>query len=768
MAGGEGKRLRPLTCTFPKPMTRILGKPVLEYIFDLLGANGVTDAAVTLGYMPHVIEKKYANGYKNLNIEFIKEDEPLGTAGSVRNAASGFEEAFVVISGDAICDFDLEKIMAFHKASNAKITIVATDAPDPREYGVVKVGEHNRVAGFVEKPSWNQAVSTLANTGVYIIEPECLELIPKDISYDFASDLFPEMLEKNMPIFCYHTDRYWCDIGNTEAYIRCQRDMFDGKINIPINPTAGGIYTADGFPDGDYSVVPPVYLGSNIEIEDGAVIGPYTVIDDNCFVGKNAKVKHSVVLENSWIASGVSVTGSLVCSGAALKKRASMFEGSVAGSGCVIGEDAKINPGVLVWPGKIVGSNANVKSNVKYGNIKSEMLGENGVDEKNGVKLNPETCVRLGAALGSTRNGKKAGVATDGTRTADVMKLALMSGLSGSGAAVWDFGECFESKLNFLVNFCGLGAGVFICGKNEKSIKICGEGGLSIPRFFEREIESGIEKSEFRDMAESEIKEISDMSSVKLLYEQELLRQAPYGLGGIDVSFSSENESISLLLEKCVFRLGAQESGDIVFYVDSTGTKLSVQTKAGSYDYEKMLAICCLNEMKNGRDIAVPYDAPPFLDSLAESFGRKCFRYLSAPADNSDSVARRLAAKQVFVRDGLFLAMKILSVMKERDRSVDELVSELPEKHIVKKTVPISFSPADLSCLIGEENISIRNDFEGIKLVRDSGKLLIIPEKSGEKVRIMAEADSMEAADELCISAEELIEKISDIKQKLQ
>lgn len=766
MAGGEGKRLRPLTCTVPKPMARILGKPVLEYIFELLCVNGVTDAAVTLGYMPHIIERKYEKGYKNLNLKFLKEDEPLGTAGSVKNAAADFKEPFIVISGDAICDFDLEKIMLFHKASSAKITIVATDAPDPREYGVIKVGEHNRVVGFIEKPSWNQAISTLANTGVYVINPECLELIPNGKKYDFASDLFPLMLERDMPVFCYHTDGYWCDIGNTDAYIRCQRDMFDGKINLPMNPTAGGIYTVNGLPHGDYGIVPPVYIGGNVEIEDGAVIGPYTVIDDNCFIGKNAKAKHSVVLENSWLASGVSVTGALVCSGAALKNRASMFEGSVAGSGCVIGEDSKVNPGVFIWPGKIVGSGASVNTNVKYGNVKQEMLGENGVDESGGVRLNPETCVRLGTAVGSTGNGKKTGVATDGTRTAEVMKLGLVSGLSGSGAAVWDFGECFEAQLNFLVNFCGLGAGIFISGKQEKSIRICGEGGLSIPRFFEREIESGIAGSEFRDISESEIKEISDMSSVKLLYDRELSKQAPYGLDGIGVSFASENDCIALLLEKCAFRLGAHESRDVVFEIDSSGTKLCAQTKNANYDYEKLLAVCCLNEMKNGRDIAVPYDAPSFLDSLAVSFGRKCFRYLSIPADNSDSAARRLAAKQIFVRDGLFLAIKLLSVMKERECPLDELVSEIPEKFIVKKTVPITFSPASLLSLIGEENVNIKNDFEGIRLVRESGKLLIIPEKGGERVRVLAEADSMEAADELCVSAEEIIEKLSEMKSK--
>lgn len=762
MAGGEGRRLRPLTCTLPKPMARVLGKPIIEYVFDMLCLNGVTHAAVTLGYMSHVVEKSYEYGYKNLNLEFMKEDEPLGTAGSVKKAAAGFKEPFAVISGDAVCNFDLEKIMLFHKSSNAKITIVATETSDPREYGVIKVGEHNRVMGFVEKPSWNQAVSNLANTGVYIINPECLELIPNGKKYDFASDLFPLMLERDMPIFCYHTDDYWCDVGSIEAYLKCQRDMFDGKTGFSLHHVAEGVYAKEGLPSGDYSIIPPVYIGENAEIADGAAIGPYAVIDDNCYIGPDAKVKYSAVLENSWLASGASATGALICSGAALKNKASMFENSVAGSGCVIGENAKIMPGIYVWPGKIIGSGADVRSNVKYGSMKSEMLSENGVDEKNGIRLNPETCVRLGAAIGNTRNGKKTGVAFDGSKAAGVMQLALMSGLAGSGSAVWNFGECFEAQLNFLVNFCGLGSGLFVSGREEKSVRICGEGGLSIPRFFEREIESGISKGEFRDVSENEIKEISDMTSVKLLYSQELSKQAPYGLQGIGVSFRCENESIRILLEGCASRLGAHESGELIFEIDSAGTHLCAQTEKGTVEYEKLLAVCCLNEMRNGRDIAVPYDAPAFLDSLAEGCGRRAYRYLSTPSDNSDSAARRLAAKQIFVRDGLFLAVKLLSLMKERESSLDTLISELPEKYIVRKTVPISFSPTNLASLVGEETVNIKNDFEGIRLVRSSGKLLIVPERTGERVRIFAEADTMEAANELCADIEDILESVSE------
>ncbi len=755
MAGGEGSRLRPLTCTVPKPMVRVMGKPIIGYIIDLLRSHGVDEAAVTIGYLSDAIEKEYSE-CRGIKLNMFREDEPLGTAGCVKRAAAGFREPFFVISGDAMCDFDLSKIMTFHKASGAKITIVASEASDPREYGIVKVDKENRVLGFVEKPSWTQAVSNLANSGVYIVNPECLELIPKGRSYDFAKDLFPLMLERDMPIYCYHTADYWCDVGNIDAYMKCQRDVFEGKMKTSASMITDGIYIKDEMPSGDFSIIPPVYIGSDVEIAEGAVIGPYAVIDDNCSIERNAKIRYSTVLENCWIGANASVTGALICSGSALKTGASMFESSVAGAGSIIGAGAQVKPNVLVWPGKIIGGGSTVNTNIKYGSIRADFLGSNGMDETGGTKLNAETCVRLGASVGSTRNGKKAGIGFDGSKSAMAMQMAVMSGLIGAGSSVWSFGECFESQLNFLINICGLTAGLYVSSKNGREIRICGEGGLSIPRHFERSIESGMAKCEFHETEEDEMKEISDMSSVKQLYRQELIKHAPYGLSGVSAVVESENSSINMLMKDVLEKLGAAENKNLVFDIDRSGTRLTATVNGEKIPYEKLLALCCLNEMKNGRDIAVPYDAPMFLDELAHSHSRRVFRYLSTPADNSDSLARRLAAKQIFVRDALFLCIKLLSVMKERECSISQLLNELPEKYIIGKTLSIEFSPSYLADLVGEEEVDLKNSLEGIRLIRNSGKLLIVPERSGEAVRILAEADTMEAADELCTDISEL------------
>ncbi len=754
MAGGEGNRLRPLTCTVPKPMARLCGRPIIEYILDSLIDAGIEEAIMTLGYLPDVVENHFADGYRGMKLSFVREDEPLGTAGGVKNAAGDIREPFLVISGDALCDFDLDKIMLYHSASKAAVTIVATQVNDPREYGIITVDKTNRVTGFVEKPGWSQAVSGLVNTGVYVVNPECLPLIKDNVPFDFAKDLFKLMLKKDMPIFCYITDGYWCDIGNLEAYMKCQRDILDGRLKRQKLTDDKGFFVEKNIKNSGFTLVPPVYIGKGAEIENGAVIGPYTVVDDGCYVGRDAHIRYSVTLENSDVCAQCAMTGALLCSGAALKRGGAMFEGSAAGSGAIIGADCRINSGILIWPGKVIGERTVVSSNVKYGTSAHTLLeGGEGAND-----LTVDMCTRLGCALGSTHSGKKTGIGHDGEKRSKAVSLAVSAGLMSAGANIWDFSECFESQLNFFVDFCGLGAGVFIGGGDSTHIKICGEGGLSIPRYFERDIEQRLAKCEFHTAGEDEMRESSDMSAMKMLYRRELSKQAPYGLKGLRVRAQSENALISDLLDDMLKKLGAVSSDDLVITVSPDGTKVSALVSGDeAVEYEKMLAVCCLNEIKKGNDIAVPYDAPMFLDSLAESYSRKVLRYLTNPGDTADSVARRYAAKQLFVRDGLFLAVRVLSVMFEREMTLSELVTELPQVYFSKKIINLGYTPANLSSIIGNEHVSLGGEKEGIRIVRDNGKLLIVPAGNGDRVKVIAEANSPEIARELCADIERLL-----------
>ena len=197
MAGGEGSRLRPLTCDQPKPMMRLLDRPVMEYALKLLRKHGVTEAAATLGYLPDAIVDYFGDGANwGLSLRYYTERTPLGTAGGVRQAADFLDETFCVLSGDGVTDLDLSAALAFHREHGALATMVLTRVDDPLEYGVVVAAPDGRVRAFLEKPGPGEAVSDTVNTGVYILEPEIFAYIPEDRPCDFGGELFPKLVRE--------------------------------------------------------------------------------------------------------------------------------------------------------------------------------------------------------------------------------------------------------------------------------------------------------------------------------------------------------------------------------------------------------------------------------------------------------------------------------------------------------------------------------------------------------------------------------------------
>jgi mannose-1-phosphate guanylyltransferase/phosphomannomutase len=233
MAGGEGSRLRPLTCGIPKPMVPILNKPVMEHIIGLLRKYDITDIAATLWYLPSEITDYFEDGRKlGVKLNYYIETSPLGTGGSVLNAEDFLDGTLIVISGDAMTDINLSKAVEFHRSRGSKATLVLKREPIPLEYGIVITDEYGRINKFLEKPSWGEVFSDTINTGIYILEPEVLSYYKKGENFDFSKDLFPKLLKDNIPMFGYITEEYWCDIGDLNSYKQTHFDILSGKVNI--------------------------------------------------------------------------------------------------------------------------------------------------------------------------------------------------------------------------------------------------------------------------------------------------------------------------------------------------------------------------------------------------------------------------------------------------------------------------------------------------------------------------------------------------------
>jgi len=210
MAGGEGSRLRPLTINRPKPLVPVCNKPVIEYIIELLKAHGIDQIVVTLHYLADEIVSYFGDGREfGVNIVYSVEDEPLGTAGSVKKAEHHLDDTFLIISGDSLTYVDLSDIIRFHKEKNALATLTLTRVENPLEFGVVITDDALRIQRFLEKPSWGEVFSDTINTGIYLLEPEILNYMECGKSYDWSKDIFPVILEKGQSLYGYITGGYW-------------------------------------------------------------------------------------------------------------------------------------------------------------------------------------------------------------------------------------------------------------------------------------------------------------------------------------------------------------------------------------------------------------------------------------------------------------------------------------------------------------------------------------------------------------------------------
>ncbi len=233
MAGGKGKRLRPLTCTLPKPMVPLVHKPVMEYSIELLKKHGITEIAVTLQYLPNIIKDYFGDGSRfGVELHYFEETNPLGTAGSIKNAEPFLNDRFIVLSGDGVTDFNLAKGIEFHVEKKALLTIFTKQVDNPQEYGVILTNEHDKIVDFLEKPSWNEVFGDTVNTGIYVLEPEIFNYLEAGIPTDFSKDLFPQLIKDQQALFGYKADGYWNDVGTLASYRETQYDMLNQKVDV--------------------------------------------------------------------------------------------------------------------------------------------------------------------------------------------------------------------------------------------------------------------------------------------------------------------------------------------------------------------------------------------------------------------------------------------------------------------------------------------------------------------------------------------------------
>jgi mannose-1-phosphate guanylyltransferase len=295
LAAGQGSRVRPLTKDLPKPMVPILGKPVMEYLIEHMARHGVREIMVNVAYHHRKIEHYFGDGSRwGVEIGYSYEGvldhgdilpRPRGSAGGMRHIQdfSGFfDETTLVLCGDALIDLDISAAVREHRAKGAVASVVALDVPLDQvdSYGIVVSDKDGRVQSFQEKPSPQEAKSTLASTGIYLFEPGVIDLVPPDCNFDIGSQLFPLLAEKELPFFVQNRFFNWIDIGRVSDYWSVLQRVLRGDVahmDIPgreVRPRVWvGLNTRVDFDK--VTIEGPVYIGSSVQIEPGArIIGP--------------------------------------------------------------------------------------------------------------------------------------------------------------------------------------------------------------------------------------------------------------------------------------------------------------------------------------------------------------------------------------------------------------------------------------------------------------------------------------------------------------
>src|ERR1700680_1731163 len=490
MAGGEGSRLRPLTSRTPKPLVPVAGRPIMEHILLHLRRHQMRDVVATVQYLGASIRNYFAEGAEQgVALTYSVEDSPLGTAGSLCLARSRLTEPFVVISGDSLTDIDLAAATRFHREHRALATIVLKPVPNPLEYGVVVVDEGGAVQRFIEKPSWGEVISDLANTGIYILDPAVFDFFRAGEPTDWSGDVFPKLLKQGEPVFGWVASGYWEDVGSHGAYIKANFDCLEGrvKVQIPGERVGESIWVHEEAEVATSARIDgPALIGAGAKVRTGAwvngpcVIGGYTTIDtgakvsnsiiwDHTYIGENsrlrgsvvcrsvtvksgclleegslidtgAKVSNSIIWDHTYIGENSRLRGSVVCRSVTVKSGCLLEEGSVIGSEVVLGVGATVNANVRIWPNKEVEPGAVVHESIIWaGSWKRGLFSSYGLTGLTNVEFTPEFGARLGAAVGAlSPKGTEIAISRDYTRSARMIHRAVISGMICCGANATD------------------------------------------------------------------------------------------------------------------------------------------------------------------------------------------------------------------------------------------------------------------------------------------------------------------------------------------
>jgi mannose-1-phosphate guanylyltransferase / phosphomannomutase len=827
MAGGEGTRLRPLTSNQPKPMVPVVGKPCMEHILELLREHGLTEVIVTVAFLPQAIRSYFGQGETlGMEIGYSVEESPLGTAGSVRLAAKLLDETFLVISGDALCDVDLGKLIAFHKERGAAVTIGLKSVDNPLEFGIVVTDEEGRIERFLEKPSWSQVFSDTINTGIYVLEPEVLRHVPTDRPYDFSKELFPYLLEMGRPLYGYVLDGYWQDIGNLDQFRQANFDALEENVhlNIPGIRIRGNVWLGEGVDIADLEQIEgPAYIGNYCRVAPGATVGSHSVLSNSVTLRERARTTRSVIDSSTHIGRSSLIEGAILGRSCDLRGHVRIHEGVAIGDEVTIGSESVIMPGVRIYPYKEVESGAHIHDSLIWeSRASTRLFGRDGVAGLVNVDLTPDVAVRVAAALGTAlKRGARVAASRESSSACRMVKRAMISGFTSAGIEVADLRVLPAAVARHLLKTEGYEAG-FHVGTSQADpevvqIRFFEQPGIQLSPAMQKEIEKNFTRGELRRAAFGDIGGISYPARVRESYAQDLLdsldveaiRSRGFRLV-VDYGFSAASFVLPLLLGPLGveavsahgFTTDRSDSGptllreaigqvkqlvpavvaDLGVVLDRSAERLYLVDERGrEIPVEQSLLLFLRLIGQNGQrgKLAFPITVTSEVDRLLEGTGLEVIRTPASLGDLTKAAAEEgvifagaVGGGYVFPEflpayDAIASLCKLLELLAPVRRPLSELVSDLPRPTLVHRQLPCPWALKGVVMRVMTEQLRDRelDLLDGIKVFDERGWAQILPDPDEPLVHIYAEGRTDEESQELEVEFHSMVEEIMESEE---
>lgn len=823
MAGGEGSRLRPLTINVPKPLVPVAGMPIMGHIVRLLKRHGVNEIVTTLHYLAESIQEAFGDGSDwGIAMTHSIEDTPLGTAGSVKQAEVLLKGGtFVIISGDALTDCDLTAAIAYHREKGSQATIVLARVPNPLEFGIVIQTEDGRIDRFLEKPGWGEVFSDTVNTGIYILEPEVLDLVEPGTPTDWSKDVFPKMLAARAPLFGYVMEGYWCDVGTLESYREAQVDLLSGKttLDVPGEMQAPGVWVGEGTKiDESAEIIGPTYIGAKTVVKRGARVGPGSVVGDDCLVEEDAVIEGSVVWDRSYIGTEVEVSGGIVGSRCTVKRESRIQDGAVVGDRCLLDVGCTVRPRVKVWPDKTIDRGSTLTMSLIVGNRwRGSLFRDLGVAGLSNIEVTPEFATRLAMAFGSVMaEGSVVAVSRDSSRSSRMIKRSVMSALLSSGCEVVDLHGKPVPIARHYISRSRVDAGISVR-------KQPGNNRLSLLEFFdskgeymglqtERKVESAFFREDFHRADMESLGIIDEALQPVEAYSRDFVNALPQSVQDfrpkivVDYGYSSVSPLFPSLLGKCGIdavslnsyndaRSAPRKQEEVNRHVEN------LQQMVPSLGY--WLGVLVLNEGENivvvddqglpvsgnglfaamcwllarhspSAKFVMTTSAPVRLEKMVVGLGGNVVRCKSGVRDLMATASRegaRFAGNEsggfVFPAlqpgfDGMMSIVALVRMLQSHRCSLSEVLTEVPEFHLAQTSVKCPWEAKGKVMRRLSENIPRDRKAEfvdGIKLYDDDSWALVLPDSYEPVIQVMAESDSLVESQGLVNQYRQLIEE---------